>query len=272
MIRLPATNVVVVLPDSHAHPDYDNDRFDYLGKFLLDLCLEDRSRGVVLLNLGDMADMPSLSSYDKGHRSFEGRRYWKDVAAVVDAQERLFGPINKYNSRAKKNRKAGVQLRTIHTLGNHDDGRISKVTDLHPELDGTISLSDLQYDKYWDTIVPFKEAVNVEGVMVSHYFATGVSGRPIGGDNPARSILMKNHTSSIQGHSHLWDIKEVAARDGTTRFGLVGGCYCHEGMVAGWNRDTVHYWNNCVTVLHNLQDGSYESFSKISLKTLKNRY
>ena len=27
---------ILVIPDGHAHPDYDNDRFDYLGRFILD--------------------------------------------------------------------------------------------------------------------------------------------------------------------------------------------------------------------------------------------
>jgi hypothetical protein len=42
-----------------------------------------------------MADMPSLCTYDKGTKGFEGRRYKQDVNVTLDAQERMFAPIKK---------------------------------------------------------------------------------------------------------------------------------------------------------------------------------
>lgn len=271
-VRLPTSNLVVVLPDSHAHPDLDNSRFSALGNMLLELIVENPTKEVCLLNLGDMADMPSLSSYDKGKRSFEGRRYWKDVEAVVDAQEKLFAPLLAYNKNKARSRKKQLTLRTVHTLGNHDEGRIYKVTQLHPELEGTISIDNLQYDKYWDVVVPFKDVVDLNGVAVSHYFATGLRGMPISGDNPARTMLLKNHMSSIQGHSHVWDIKELSSVTGEKMFGLVGGCYVHDEMVEEWNKDTVHFWNNCITVLTDVNNGSFKSMAKISAKALIQEY
>ena len=59
----------LIIPDSHAHPDYKNDRYDWLGKLILDL------KPDVLVNIGDTADMASLSAYDKGKASFHGRNY-----------------------------------------------------------------------------------------------------------------------------------------------------------------------------------------------------
>ena len=63
----------LVIPDQHAHPDNNNDRFEWLGKLIVDL------KPDVVINLGDMADMPSLCTYDKGTKGFEGRRYKQDV-------------------------------------------------------------------------------------------------------------------------------------------------------------------------------------------------
>lgn len=271
-LQLPDSNVVIVLPDSHAHPELDNERFTNLGRLVLDTALNAGDREVLLLNLGDMADMPSLSSYDKGKRAFEGRRYWKDVASTLDAQEKLFAPLAEYNLGRAINKKKQLSIRTAHTLGNHDDARIGRATDIHPELEGTISINDLQYDKYWDTVVPFKEVLYVNGVAVSHYFSTGLRGMPISGENPARTMLLKNHMSSIQGHSHMWDFKELASRSGEKMFGLVGGCYVHEDMVEGWNRDTVHFWNNCITVLYDVKDGHFSAMSKVSAKLIREKY
>ena len=97
---------LLVIGDPHAHPDYDNDRFTVLGKFIAS------EKPDVIVCIGDMADMPSLSSYDKGTKGFEGRRYKKDVAAVIDAQERLFAPIKKMR---------GYKPKLHMCLGNHED-------------------------------------------------------------------------------------------------------------------------------------------------------
>ena len=80
---------LLIIPDAHASPGYDNERFTAVGQFLMD------ERPEYVVCLGDWADLPSLSSYDKGTRGFEGRRYSKDVKAVIDAQEKLFAPIKR---------------------------------------------------------------------------------------------------------------------------------------------------------------------------------
>lgn len=81
---------ILVIGDPHATPHHNNSRFELLGKFIVDRQPE------VIVNIGDMADMPSLCSYDKGLRSFEGRRYKHDVASVIDAQLKLFKPLVDY--------------------------------------------------------------------------------------------------------------------------------------------------------------------------------
>lgn len=81
---------LLVIGDPHAHPSYDNSRFTKLGNFIA------REKPQIIVCIGDMADMPSLSSYDKGTKGFEGRRYKKDVESVIDAQKKLFAPIKKF--------------------------------------------------------------------------------------------------------------------------------------------------------------------------------
>ena len=71
---------LLIIPDPHANPDYDNDRFKALGKFIM------HEKPEVIVCLGDMADLPSLSSYDRGTKGFEGRRYRKDIEATHQAQ------------------------------------------------------------------------------------------------------------------------------------------------------------------------------------------
>lgn len=229
-------NLTLVIPDTHAHPDYDNSRFEALGNLIYEM------QPKTIICLGDFADMPSLSSYDKGKKSFEGRRYKRDVEAALEAQELLFRGMDRRRVEDRKAKRKRYCPLTVHTLGNHDEARIAKLCELNPELDGTVSIKDLQYDNYWDIVVPFKETVVVDEVIYSHYFPTGLMGKPIGGDNPARGLLRKNHMSSVQGHSHYWDLCVETRADGSTMFGLVAGHYSHPDMIEGWNRDTRKFW------------------------------
>jgi putative YjhG/YagF family dehydratase len=70
--------------------------------------------------------MPSLSAYDKGKRSFEGRRYWKDVEAAKGAREIFANELAKCR---------GYKPELISTEGNHEN-RIDRATDDQPALDG----------------------------------------------------------------------------------------------------------------------------------------
>ena len=66
----------LVIGDAHAKPGVSNDRFEWLGKLVI------RVRPDVVINMGDWADMASLCLYDKGKRSYEGRRYLEDIEAA----------------------------------------------------------------------------------------------------------------------------------------------------------------------------------------------
>ena len=43
--------------------------------------------------------MSSLSSFDVGKKTFEGRRYRNDIEAAHEGMETLLGPIKEYNSK-----------------------------------------------------------------------------------------------------------------------------------------------------------------------------
>ena len=89
---------LLIIPDAHANTDYDNERFTHLGKFII------KHKPDYIVCLGDFADMPSLSSYDKGTKGFEGKRYKKDIESCINAQEKLLDPLRRYNARKRKNK------------------------------------------------------------------------------------------------------------------------------------------------------------------------
>ena len=134
----------LVIGDPHCTPKATNDRFLWAGKFARDL------KPNTIICMGDFASMDSLSSYDKGKKSFEGRRYKKDIDHAHDA-------LNKFNKGLN-----GRRPRKIMLLGNHED-RIDRTVDEIPELEGTISTDDFKFEQYGWEVYPYQEPVVVDG-------------------------------------------------------------------------------------------------------------
>jgi len=162
----------LVIPDVQAKPGNNFTFLNNIGKYIVD------KKPDTIICIGDFADMPSLSSYDKGKKSFEGRRYLADIQASHEAMEALLEPLVEFNLKAKRNKEKRYYPRMVLTLGNHEH-RISRATELQPELEGVLDLSHLDYEDYGWEVYPFLEVVHVDGVAYSHYFTSGVLGRPL---------------------------------------------------------------------------------------------
>ena len=247
---------LLVIGDPHAHPDYSNIRFSALGRFIA------KEKPEVIVCIGDMADMPSLSSYDRVTKGFEGRRYRKDVAAVIDAQEKLFAPIKKIR---------GYKPQLHMCLGNHED-RITRAVNSSPELDGAIGIEDLKYEEFGWKVTPFKRCVTIKGITFSHYFTSGVGGRPISSVLIGYTLITKLHCSAVQGHSHLYDHAEQTRPDGQKVFGLSAGCFSHPNYTETWCRDTEYQWWRGIIMLEGLDgEGYYNSIRAITQRSLQKK-
>ena len=247
----------LVIPDSHAHPDHNNNRYEWAGKLVVDL------KPDVVISIGDWADMPSLSSYDQGKKGYEGRRYKKDVDAVLDAQDRFFHPIRK----AKKKLPRFVMLE-----GNHEY-RIKRAIEVDAvHLEGIVSPDDLGYEDFGWEYIQYEGAtpgtVTIDGITYAHYFPSGVMGRPIGGVNPAYQLVTKYGRSVTQGHIHTFAHYH--------RGNVVHEC---NGLVCGvyqdWFADFAgvanEMWWKGVVFKQNVENGLYD-LQQISLNTLKKAY
>lgn len=252
----------LIIPDAHAHPDHDNDRFEALGKFIL------AERPDVIVCIGDFADMPSLSSYDKGTRGFEGRRYRRDVEAATDAQDRLFAPIREYNAMRARNKEKQYKPRWVMCLGNHED-RINRATNAQPELHGAIGVFDLQYEENGWELYDFQVPVVIDGIAYAHYFSSGIKGAAISGEHIGAALCNKLHQSAVQGHSHIYNHAERTRPDGQKIFGLSVGCFSHPDQVEGWNKATQHLWWRGLVILDELDgEGYYDSIQALTLRKL----
>lgn len=245
---------LLIIGDPHAHPSYDNSRFTALGRFIA------KEKPHAIVCIGDMADMPSLSSYDRGTKGFEGRRYQKDIAATIDAQEKLLAPVRRVRSYRPK---------LYMTLGNHED-RITRAVNANPELEGSIDLEDLRYKEFGWKVTPFKKSVTIKGITFSHYFSSGVAGRPISSVHIGYAMVSKLHCSTVQGHSHLYNHAEQTRPDGQKIFGLAAGCYSHPDYTESWCQDTEYQWWRGVIMLEGLDgEGYYNGIRAITQRSLR---
>jgi hypothetical protein len=250
---------ILVLPDVQARPGLDFSFLRRIGRYMVE------KKPDVVVCIGDFADMPSLSSYDKGKKSFEGRRYRRDIEAAQFAMQAFLGPLNEYNEMRRKNKKGEYKPRMVLTLGNHE-ARISRACDDDPKLDGVLSLKDLAYAEYGWEVYPFLERVIIEGVAFSHYFTTGTMGRPAG---TAAAQLRKANMSCVAGHQQGKQIAYATRADGSTITSIIAGsCYEHEEPYLG-AQGNQHYRG--FLMLHEVKDGAFDEMW-VSLQYINQRY
>ena len=252
----------LIIPDPHAHPDHNNERADWLGQLIADV------KPDLVVNMGDAADLASLSSFDKGKASFHGAGYGKDIAAHLDFQERMWTPMK----RTKKKMPYRIVLE-----GNHEH-RIKRVLDYEPHLasGGTgfgISFKDLDFDSYYNEVYEYKgqtpSIATFDGVSYAHYLVSGLMGRPIGGEHHAASLIAKNYTSCTVGHSHTADFAIRTDTHGKKLMGLVCGVY--QDYESGWAGNCNDLWWRGVVIKRNVEDGVYDP-EFIRMETLKKEY
>lgn len=250
---------ILVIPDCQVKPNVPIDHLEWLGRFILD------KKPDVIVQIGDFADMPSLSSYDVGKKSFEGRRYKDDVQSVINAQRLLLRPmIEKFNN-SIRNKKKPYKPRLVMTLGNHDE-RINRAVNNDAKLDGVLCVSDLKYKEFGWEVHPFLDVVTINGIAFSHYFPTGTAGRP---SSTANAQLRNQHMSCIAGHQQGLQIATGKRGDGTLLTSIIAGSfYLHDEEYMGPQGN--RHWRGAL-MLHNCENGQFD-LNLLPMKYLKEKY
>jgi hypothetical protein len=245
---------ICVIPDCQVKPNVPLDHLKWAGDYIADKQPDE------IICIGDFADMESLSLYDKGKKCFEGRSYKKDIDTAKLGMSYLLNPLIK-----TKHNKSGILAKKVLLYGNHED-RIDRAIQLDSILDGTISKEDLGYvNSGWECF-PYLSVYSTKGINFSHYFTSGVLGRPV---SSARALLTKKHTSAIMGHVQKRDIAYDYTADGKQITGIfVGTFYQHDE--AYLNPQTNKHWRG-IWMLHDCKDGEFDEMP-LSMKFLKERY
>lgn len=251
----------LMIPDLQVTPDTPTDHLTWIGQYIID------KKPDVVVQIGDFADMESLSMYDRGKRDFEGRRYIRDVEASRFAMERLMRPIKDYNARMIVNKTKQYKPELHITYGNHEY-RIERAINDDARLDGTLGLHDLHFEEYGWTTHKFLKPVNIDGVHYAHYFCNPMSGKPYGGQS-IDTRLKNIGFSFTMGHQQVSMVGQRALNNGQRIRGLVcGAAYLHDEDYMGQQGNS--YWRG-IFMKHEVRHGDYD-LMEVSLDKLCRKY
>ena len=245
---------IMFIPDCQVKPGIDTTYLEAIGQYIVD------KKPDVVVNIGDFFDFESLSSYDKGKLSFEGRRLEKDIEAGKEGMKKLLKPLRQFQ---KSN--PWYNPRMVFTIGNHEQ-RLMRVPSDNAEFDGFIGYHLLELEKDWE-VHDFLKPVNIQGINFVHYLANPMSGKPYGGN--AQNQLKNVGASFCVGHKQTLEVAIQPVIDGTMRLGIVAGaCYPFDEPYKGHQQGNVHFRG--IVMLHDAKDG-FADPSFVSTKFLIER-
>ena len=250
---------IMVIPDTQVKPNGTVEHLRWAGLY----CAEKKPD--VIVHLGDHWDMPSLSIYDVGKKSFEGRRYADDIAAGIAGMEAFLAPIREEQHKLVEQKRKRWNPRLVFTLGNHEQ-RIERAVESDPKLDGLIGYHDLKLEEMGWEVYGFLDVVTICGICFSHYFTSGVMGRPV---SSAKLMLSKKMMSCVMGHVQDRDIAYGRRADGSTVTGLFAGIYYMHDE-AYLTPQTNGSWAG-IWMFHEVDNGSFDELP-ISLNYLRRKY
>ena len=249
----------LVIPDGQVKPNVPLEHWTWIGQYIVDM------KPDVIINIGDFADMESLSFYDRGKTSFEGRRYKEDIKVTKKAMNMLLAPMKAYNRKQREDKKKLYKPRMVLTLGNHEE-RIARVGENSSELMGIVGYNDLPY-KDWE-VIPYLEPINIDGIYYAHYFVnpSSLKKNPVGGNMDTK---LKNLGHSFtMGHQQILQYGLKYGVSGCIQGLVAGSCYQHSEEYLGPQGND--YWRGII-MKHRVANGNYDPMF-ISLDYLRDRY
>lgn len=250
---------ILVIPDTQVREGVPLEHLGWAGKAICEY------RPDVVVQIGDFADMPSLSTHDsKGSKYFEGLRYKTDIEVARKAMKMMLAPLRELQRTQKETKHKVYKPRMVLTLGNHEQ-RIERAINNNPQLEGLISVKDLDYEKDWE-VHPFLSPVFINGVGFNHYWPVGAMGRPAA---TAAAIVSKLHMSCVAGHQQGRQVAYGKKADGKSICAIIAGSYYlhDEGYM---DKLSNRHWRGLV-VLNEVQDGHFDEMF-LSIEYLKKKY
>lgn len=251
---------ILVIGDTQVKPGHDLSYISHIGEYIVD------KRPDIIVCIGDWFDFESLSSYDRGKKSFEGRRLIEDIKAGNNAMELLFAPIRRLQAQQKRFKKKIYDPRLVFCHGNHED-RFDRVANDMPEFAGFVGTETLKLEQYGWEVYDYLQPVEIEGIYFVHYLANPFTGRPYSGT--AMGQLKQVGRSFVVGHKQCLDIAIRPTLDNKMQLGIINGAsYPHDEGYKGFQGNN-HFRG--VMLLNEVEDG-FALPCPVSLDFLKKKY
>lgn len=256
---------VVAFADGHVAPGQDLSRFDSLGRFIVDLQPD------AIACLGDLATNDSVSYWDVPF--LEQTTLADDVAAVVEAQSRLFAPIAEYNRKQASSRHKQYRPYTFMTMGNHEY-RLTRRMEADSRGLGSVvdPISLYHFDRYWQEIVDWKEFIEHQGILFTHC-PTNNRGKPIDTVYRGRHITLASDKSIVYAHTHSLDFTTtgVIGNENRQKSALNLPAFMEQGHVEQYAKGSTSGWAYGFCVIRIISPTNF-TFEWISTEELKQRY
>lgn len=242
---------IAVIPDAQCRAGVPLNHLRWCGEYLK------RKQPDVIVCIGDFWDMPSLNTHlSLTQRAMYGNSYIKDIDAGKYGMDLLMNPIQSV---------PGWSPYKIFTMGNHCY-RTIRAAEEDPRLQGLISPDHFELESWGWKVYPFLEPVEIGGVAFSHFFPSGVMGRPI---TSAAELLRKLHMSAFAGHQQGRDIAYSRRADGSNMTAIISGSfYLHdEDYLSPF---TNRHWRG-MYMLHEVEGGSFDEMA-VSTRFLQRKF
>lgn len=258
------SRTTLVIPDAHVGPNQDLSRFSSLGQFIVD------KRPDNIVSLGDFATLESLSAWDQGKGTkMEGRRYSEDCRTCIAAIDLMLSPLRRLQARQKKNKEPLYAPRLVFIEGNHET-RLSRYVESKPELAEHLDIQkDLQLEESGFTdFVPYKEFIEIEGVLFTHAVMNAAN-QANAGKTALASVAQSVSKSTIMGHLHRYETVNYYRHGADDIIQIVSaGCFFEhtdDYALGAMNA----YWRG-ILLLHHIkgQTGRFD-VEQISIQRLK---
>lgn len=250
----------IIIADTQIKPLHDLNYMSAIGEYIAS------KKPDVIVHIGDHFDFESLSSYDKGKKSFEGRRVKEDLEAGHEGMRLMMEPIWRLQDNQRKAKKKAYAPEMIFCLGNHE-ARADRFANDNPEFTGFLGTAQLDLEKYGWKVFPYLKPAKVDGINYVHYLANPFTGKPYGGN--ALSQLKTVGNSYVVGHKQLLDVAIRPTLDGSMQIGIINGaCYPHDEDYKGF-QGNFHFRG--LTMLHEVKDG-FGLPSFVSLDFIMDKY
>lgn len=250
--------------DAHVHPEDNLDRFDWLGRLIIDRKPE------VQVQLGDFLSVDSLSHWDMNKRlRMEGRRYWQDIDVGREALRRIAAPINTYNQHRRENKLKQYKPRIYWFEGNHEQ-RVGRYVEQYPELEGHLDVfKDLGFSYKGIEWVPYPEYRIIEGITMMHAPRNAVG--PISSQYVADKALNFYRNHIVFGHNHRRiTTSRRMFEEATPRYSISAGCFMDLDNPPEYMRGNCVNWTSCVLIFH-MYPGGFD-VEEISLDRMRRLY